>query len=164
MSIKTLQFVHICVFCASHHVSVRHCSLVRSITRGVTVRELLTLTTGLALQQIKHLKWIGTWLYSLSLCVCDVTLLVNKDRVRERSHGQIRVLIVVHVQVARERISEQRNCFRSWREHLKNTRTSWEDLLTSTYLHLHNWTEDLFRPSHKLTCAAFLWMPFGEPQ
>lgn len=161
-----MHLVHICLFfCASHHVCVWQSSFVRSMTPGVTLRELLTLTTGRALQRIKHdIQMTETWHFSLFLSVCHVILPENKDRIRERSYGQIRVLIVIHVQVAGQRISEQRDCCRFWREHLKNTRTSWEDLFTpSTYLRLHIWTGGLFRPSHTLTCAAFLWMPADEP-
>lgn len=40
------------VSCASYHVCLSHCFSVMSISFGVTLRELWTLTTGLALEQM----------------------------------------------------------------------------------------------------------------
>lgn len=50
----------------------------------------------------------GFWI-NISMIVKNVKLPVNEDRIRQRAYSQVRVLIVVHIQVARQRISKQSN-------------------------------------------------------
>lgn len=146
MSFLLLSFYHLCFI--AYHVRLWHCSFIRSLSMllGVTCRVLLTWTTGLAL---KHRKYV--WdsqkknktphrrinniksnqeiviikdINCLHLHVLRFTIPINKDRIRQRSHSQIRVQIIVHVQIPRQRISKQRHRSRSWREHLKNSEHS----------------------------------------
>lgn len=52
--------------------------------------------------------WSGFWI-NISMIIKNVKLPVNKDRIGQRAYSQVRVLIVVHIQVARQRISKQSN-------------------------------------------------------
>lgn len=136
MSCSSFRFI-------AYHVRLSHCCFIISMLFGVTCTVLLTWTTGLALKHRKYVwdsqkkkqktlhRWInniksnqGTVIIkdmdSLHLHVLRFTIPINKDRIRQRSHSQIRVQIIVHVQVPRERISKQRHRCRSWWKYLKN--------------------------------------------
>lgn len=64
--------------------------------------------------------WSGFWI-NISMIIKNVKLPVNKDRIGQRAYSQVRVLIVVHIQVARQRISKQSNRAGSRWENLSRT-------------------------------------------
>ena len=134
-----------CLCFIAYHVRLSHCSFTVSLSMllGVTCRVLLTWTTGLALKPRKYVwdsqkkknKTLLRLIYnvkpsqgiviikdvnSFHLHVLKFTIPINKDRIRQRSHSQIRVQIIVHVHVPRQGISKQRHRSGSWWEHLKN--------------------------------------------
>lgn len=143
-----------CFLFMAYHVRLSHCSSVMSILSGVTRRVLLTRTTGLALERRKKKCW-SIQFNCLHLHVFKFEIPINKYRIGQRSYSQIRVQIIVHVQVPGQWISKQHHRSGSGWEHLKKRKHSISLPAEVSLPGFH-----MYVP----TCAAFVLIPFDEPQ